>query len=249
MKNTIAIHIENLCFQYPKQNKAVLSNINLEVKTGERFGLFGPNGAGKTTLMSCITGVINYNQGSIQLLGNEVRANLKAVKASFGFVPQDFAFYPELNPLENLDFFGAWYGLPKQTIKTRAKEILSILGLEKVMNKPVHEFSGGMKRRVNLAIGVLHNPPLIFLDEPTVGVDVQSRIAIINYLKSLSAQGTTLVYTSHQLNEAEELCERIALIDEGRIVANDSLSHLLNEHKQVGLEGLFLNLTGKAIRD
>ena len=126
---------------------------------------------------------------------------------------------------------------------------MHILGLSDVHNKPVHLFSGGMKRRVNLAIAVMHNPRILFLDEPTVGVDVQSRHAIIHYLKSLNENGTTLVYTSHQLVEAEELCEQIALIDEGRIIACDSLINLLQEHRQDGLEGLFLSLTGRAYRD
>jgi ABC-2 type transport system ATP-binding protein len=123
------------------------------------------------------------------------------------------------------------------------------LGLEDVANKPVNKFSGGMKRRVNLAIGVIHQPQVLFLDEPTVGVDVQSRHAIIDYLKELNAAGSTLIYTSHQLNEAEDLCTKIALIDEGKIITNDTLQNLMAEHQQDGLEGLFLNLTGRAYRD
>ena len=165
------------------------------------------------------------------------------------FVPQDFSFYQELTPAENLEFFGAWSGLRRAAIKKRTTELLDILGLSDMRNKPIQHFSGGMKRRVNLAIGVIHNPRILFLDEPTVGVDVQSRHAIIHYLKSLNEKGTTLVYTSHQLGEAEELCEQVALIDEGKIIACDDLSHLLQAHQQEGLEGLFLSLTGRAYRD
>jgi len=139
--------------------------------------------------------------------------------------------------------------LHKKEVIHRTDELLEALGLADVRNKAVHKFSGGMKRRVNLAIGVIHHPQVLFLDEPTVGVDVQSRHAIIHYLKQLNSEGTTLIYTSHQLNEAEDLCESIALIDEGKIIAHDLLDHLLEEHRQDGLEGLFLNLTGKAYRD
>jgi len=139
--------------------------------------------------------------------------------------------------------------LNKQEIKTRTDELLHILGLENVRNKQVDKFSGGMKRRVNLAIGVIHNPAILILDEPTVGVDVQTRHAIINYLMELNKNGTTLIYTSHQLSEAEGLCEDVALIDVGKIITQDSLTNLLKEHQQDSLEDLFLNLTGKEYRN
>ncbi|MDB5210183.1 MAG: transporter ATP-binding protein, partial [Sediminibacterium sp.] len=155
----------------------------------------------------------------------------------------------ELSPVENMQFFGAWSGLKSAAIKQRTDELLDVLGLTEVRNKPVEKFSGGMKRRVNLAIGVIHEPSILFLDEPTVGVDVQTRHAIINYLKEMNKKGTTLVYTSHQLSEAEDLCEEIALIDQGRIIANGRTDSLLLAHKQNGLEELFLELTGKNYRN
>ena len=167
----------------------------------------------------------------------------------FGLIPQDLSIYQELSPAENLEFFGAWSGLQRQEIKTRTNELLGILGLEEVRDMPVQKFSGGMKRRVNLAVGVIHNSKILFLDEPTVGVDVQTRFAIINYLKELNKNGTTLIYTSHQLSEAEGLCDKIALIDEGKIIAHDDLNVLLAQYRQEGLEGLFLNLTGKNYRN
>jgi ABC-2 type transport system ATP-binding protein len=173
----------------------------------------------------------------------------KAGNKFFGFIPQDFSFYQELSPVENLEFFGAWSGLHRRQIKKRTSELLEVLGLSDVSDLPVQKFSSGMKRRVNLAIGVIHDPPILFLDEPTVGVDVQTRHAIVAYLKELNKKGTTLIYTSHQLNEAEGLCDKIALIDEGRIIAHDWLSNLLRDHKKQGLEELFINLTGKAYRD
>lgn len=245
---TPAINISHLSFKYKEQDH-LFSDLSLTVEAGDRFGLFGPNGAGKTTLMSLITGLHPFNEGSIELFGNSIQAKNKEIKSLFGFVPQDFSFYEELTPTENLEFFGAWYGLSKPEIHRRSEELFKMLDLAAVKNKAVKKFSGGMKRKVNLAIGVMHNPRLLFLDEPTVGVDIETRHAIINYLKKLNASGTTLVYTSHQLSEAEELCNKIALINEGRIIACDTLDNLLAEHQQDGLEGLFVHLTGKAYKD
>lgn len=244
-----AVRILNLGFAYPRQSTPCFTNLNLEVLEGERFGLFGPNGAGKTTLMNCMTGLLSSQQGSIQLLGHEIAHHKKSINRLFGFVPQDLSFYQELSPAENLAFFGAWSGLQKTEIKNKTAELLEVLGLTEVRNKKVQEFSGGMKRRINLAIGVIHNPQILFLDEPTVGVDVHTRHAIINYLKKLNEGGTTLIYTSHQLSEAEALCNKVALIDDGKIIAHDSLTRLLSDHKEEGLEGLFINLTGKSFRD
>jgi ABC-2 type transport system ATP-binding protein len=247
--NSHAIKIQELEFQYPRREGIQFRNFNLEITAGERFGLFGPNGAGKTTLMNLMTGILKYSAGSISLLGHEIKHHPKYVNKIFGFVPQDFSFYPELSPKENLAFYGAWYGLSGKQIKIRTESLLEILGLTGVRNRVLKTFSGGMKRRVNLAIGVMHEPKVLFLDEPTVGVDVQSRHAIIHYLKKQNEAGTTLVYTSHQLEEAAELCNKIALIDEGKIIAHGSLEGLLTEHGHEGLEGLFLALTGKIFRD
>ena len=246
---SLALDINNLNFRYAEQVKNCLQDFSLQVKTGERFGLFGPNGAGKTTLMHILTGLVSFNNGSVKLLDNELNNHKKSLNNLFGFVPQDFSFYQELSPVENLNFFGAWCGLSKPEIKKRSEELLETLNLTDVRNKPVAKFSGGMKRRVNLAIGVLNNPSILFLDEPTVGVDIQTRHAIIDYLKQLNQNGTTLFYTSHQLHEAESLCTKIALIDEGKLIAYNSLPNLLAQHKATNLEELFLTLTGKAYRD
>jgi ABC-2 type transport system ATP-binding protein len=244
-----AVSIENIGFRYADNTDMSFSHLNLQVAKGERFGLFGPNGAGKTTLMNLMTGVLSANEGSIKLLGHDVGGQNKEVNKLFGFVPQDFSFYQELSPVENLEFFGAWAGLNKTQIVNRTNELLHILGLDDVRNKAVEKFSGGMKRRVNLAIGVIHDPQILFLDEPTVGVDVQTRHAIINYLRKLNENGTTLIYTSHQLNEAEDLCEQIAMIDEGKIIKQGHIDDLLKEHSHNSLEDLFINLTGKAYRN
>jgi ABC-2 type transport system ATP-binding protein len=242
--NTPAVSIQQVGFRYPGQ-PGLLSDLNLEIAAGESFGLFGPNGAGKTTLMNLMTGLLPVASGRIFLLGKEVKKHDKSFTRLFGFVPQDFSYYQELTPTENLEFFGAWAGLNSPRIKQRTAELLEVMALTDVRDKAVSKFSGGMKRRVNLAIAVMHQPQILFLDEPTVGVDVQTRHAIINYLKELNNNGTTLIYTSHQLSEAEELCDKIALIDKGRIIAHDRLDHLLAEHREEGLEGLFISLTGK----
>ena len=249
MMKPLAVNIQDLSFGYPGQATPIFSNFNLTIKEGERFGLFGPNGSGKTTLINLITGVFSFSNGSIKLMGNEIKKHDKSINKLFGFIPQDLSFYQELSPTENLEFFGAWSGLQRRQIKTRTKELLDILGLTEVRNTPVQKFSGGMKRRVNMAIGVIHNPRILFLDEPTVGVDVQTRVAIINYLIELNRNGTTLIYTSHQLSEAEGLCDKIALIDEGKIIVHDDLNTLLMEYRQEGLEGLFIKLTGKNFRN
>jgi ABC-2 type transport system ATP-binding protein len=247
--NHPAIKIQGLSFQYPQQAGLYFRNFNLQIGAGERFGLFGPNGAGKTTLMNLMTGLLSYGEGSIQLLGQEIRNHPKSANRKFGFVPQDFSFYPELSPRDNLAFYGAWYGLTKKHIQKRSAELLDILGLTTVADKELRSFSGGMKRRFNLAIGVIHEPEVLFLDEPTVGVDVQSRHAIIHYLKELNNKGATLVYTSHQLEEAAGLCTTVALMDDGKIIAQDSLDELLVKHGHEGMEALFLDLTGKSFRD
>ncbi|MBK5286718.1 MAG: ABC transporter ATP-binding protein [Bacteroidia bacterium] len=243
-----AVLIDQVHFRYSKRTQLCLENISLKIFAGERFGLFGPNGAGKTTLISIMTGLLRPKSGSVQLFGTDVNADRKT-KSLFGYVPQDLAFYDELTPVENLEFFGAWSGLNRIQIKKRTDELLTVLGLNEVRNKVLKSFSGGMKRRLNIAIGVIHEPKILFLDEPTVGVDVQTRIAIIDYLKQLNAQGATLIYTSHLLQEAQDLCKHIALIDNGKIILNDDLEKLLHQHEKSGLEELFLNLTGSEYRD
>jgi len=249
LKRPPAIDIQNMGFRYSGGSGVTFSKLNLKVAKGERFGLFGPNGAGKTTLISLMTGLLRAEEGYIKLFGREIGKERNRVDNLFGFVPQDFSFYQELSPVENMEFFGAWSGLDQKMIRKRTDELLHILGLEEVRDKPVEKFSGGMKRRVNLAIGVIHEPEILFLDEPTVGVDVQTRHAIINYLLELNKNGTTLIYTSHQLSEAEGLCQHVALIDDGKIIAHNSLEGLLKEYKEDSLEHLFLNLTGKDYRN
>lgn len=245
----LAIEVRDLSFRYPGANRPIFEDLHLDVHSGMRFGLFGPNGAGKTTLMSLMTGLIKPSSGSVRLYGMDLHTRDKAGHSLFGFVPQDFSFYEELTPIQNLEFFGAWSGLSAAQTRERSLFLLDILGLSDFKDHRAEIFSGGMKRRLNLAIGVIHSPRILFLDEPTVGVDVQTGYAILRYLKALNEEGTTLVYTSHQLGEAESLCQEIALIDQGCIIAEGGLSELLSDHKQDDLQGLFLELTGKTYRD
>lgn len=245
----LAVEVKNLSHSYKGADTELMQQLNLEVREGVSFGLFGPNGAGKTTLMSLMTGVIQVQEGSVKLMGHDIGTNPKEVRYQFGFVPQSLALYEELTPIQNLEYFGAMLGLARKQLHERADELLSVLGLTHVAKKPVKQFSGGMKRRVNLAVGVIHRPKLLFLDEPTVGVDVQTRHAIISYLKELNAEGTTLFYTSHHLGEAQELCNEVALMDSGKILVKDGLTEMLQHHDEVSLENLFLKLTGKEYRD
>lgn len=154
----LAINIKDLSFSYKASTKKVLSHLTLQIEQGDRFGIFGPNGAGKTTLMNILTGLQTYSNCSVELMGYEVKDNKQIINTLFGFVPQDFSFYHELSPAENMEFFGAWTGLNKNQIKQRTDDLLHIMHLQDVRNKPVNTFSGGMKRRVNLAIAVMHEP-------------------------------------------------------------------------------------------
>ena len=244
-----ALTVSSLTYFYKNTEKAVLSNINLHVSEGEVFGVFGPNGAGKTTFLSLITGILTCQSGVISILGKDAATQRKSINQLVGYVPQDFAFYEELSSLENLKFFGAMYGLKEKSLDKRANELLDVFGLMHVADRQVKEFSGGMKRRLNIAIGLLHKPQLLILDEPTVGVDVQSRLAIMSYLKKINSEGTTIIYTSHLLKEAEEFCTRIALIDKGKVIAIDTLANFIKQNQCKSLEEVFIKLTGNNYRD
>jgi ABC-2 type transport system ATP-binding protein len=189
-----------------------------------------------------MTGLLRPS-GTLRIFGETYKESKRKILSRLGFVPQDFAFYMELDVSANLEFFGSLYGLTSEKIRSRSTGLMKIFGLDAVAGKPAHQLSGGMKRRLNLIIGLLHEPQILFLDEPTVGVDVHTRQLIIRFLKDLNSAGTTLVYTSHQLDEAQELCDEVALIDAGKILAKGALRDLLTSHNSKDLEGLFLSLT------
>jgi ABC-2 type transport system ATP-binding protein len=243
------IEINDVTKYYGKATQPSLDNINLSIFSGEKFGIFGPNGAGKTTLISILCNILQPTNGAVNYSVDGKSMSASQILNHIGFVPQDFAFYAELTAKQNLHFFGGAYGVEPSVLKERTESLLETLGLSHVANKRVKTFSGGMKRRVNLAIGLIHEPRIVFLDEPTVGVDVQSKMSIISLLEDLNKRGTTLIYTSHHLREAEDFCTRIALMDHGNIIAVDSVSALLKEHDVANMEELMINLTGKQLRD
>jgi ABC-2 type transport system ATP-binding protein len=182
--------------------------------------------------------------------GWESKRNREEIQHIIGVVPQDIALYPTLTARENLVFIGSMYGLTGKGLKERVNECLSIFGLEKFGNRLIRTYSGGMKRRINLIAGILHQPRILFLDEPTVGIDVQSRTVIIDYLKQLNAEGTTIIYSSHYMEEAELLCSSIAIIDQGKIITQGRPSEMIGSQPEyTNLESIFLNLTGRKLRD
>jgi ABC-2 type transport system ATP-binding protein len=206
--------------------KAV-DGISLQVARGEVFGLLGPNGAGKTTAISMLTGLFPPDSGSITVDGLDLATDANAVKAKLGLVPQELALYPTLSARQNLMFFGRIYDLKGQELRDRVHEVLEMVGLLDRAGDAVDKYSGGMKRRVNIAAGLLHKPEMLFLDEPTVGVDPQSRNAIFEGVEELNRAGMSVIYTTHYMEEAERLCHRVAIIDQGRIIALDTPNTLI----------------------
>jgi len=244
------IQIQSLSKKYKDADAFSLNDLTLTINEGQIFGLLGPNGAGKTTLISMLCGLIKPTFGSFTINNLMYADNALEIKKTIGVVPQEYALYPTLTAKENLLYFGSMYGLKGKALKNKVNETLDFLGLLKFADKQVETFSGGMKRRVNLIAGILHNPKVLFLDEPTVGVDVQSKNAIIDYLKQLNQSGTTIIYTSHHLSEAEDFCTDIAIIDRGTIYAKGTPKDLISKTPSArNLEDVFIALTGKELRD
>lgn len=245
-----AISIENLVHRYKDAEQIAVNDITLEIKKGEIFGLLGPNGAGKTTTISILSGLIKPTQGKVFIHGFDLKQQSDESKKVIGVVPQEIALYPTLTANENLDFFGSMYGISKAALNEKIKHYLNLFGLENTGNKRVEQFSGGMKRRLNLIASLLHDPKILILDEPTASVDVQSRNLIIEFLRDLNKKGTTILYTSHYLEEAENLCTDIAIIDDGKIIIQGSPQQIIGSQPGFdNLETVFLKLTGKKLRD
>jgi ABC-2 type transport system ATP-binding protein len=244
------IKIEALSKKYKNAEMYSLNNVSLDIKEGHIFGLLGPNGAGKTTLISMLCGLIKPTSGHFTINELNYTNHASKIKKIIGVVPQEYALYPTLTARENLHYFGSMYGLKGADLKDKVTETLDLLGLLRFADKRIETFSGGMKRRVNLIAGILHHPKVLFLDEPTVGVDVHSKNAILDYLKLLNQNGTTIIYTSHHLAEAEHFCTNIAILDRGKIYAQDTPSNLITSTDQArNLEDVFISLTGKDFRD
>jgi ABC-2 type transport system ATP-binding protein len=208
-------------------DRAAVDGVGFRILAGETYGLLGPNGAGKTTTISMICGILARDEGSVVVAGRPLTTGSTEAKGAIGYVPQDLAIYPDLSARENLRFFGRLYSLSGTELERRVGEVLSIVDLVDRADERTEHFSGGMKRRLNIAIGLLHTPKLLILDEPTVGVDPQSRNAILASVESLRAEGMGILYTTHYMEEAERLCDRVGIIDEGRIIAEGTRRELV----------------------
>lgn len=248
------VTVQNLIKRYGKFE--AVKGISFSISKGEIFGLLGPNGAGKSTVINMMCGYLYPTEGEIAICSFSIQKQEKFIKYLIGVVPQELALYVDRTALENLRFFGEIYGLSALERKARADEVLNFVGLYERRKDPVKIFSGGMQRRLNIAIALMHSPRFLLMDEPTVGVDPQSREHIFETIEQLREEGTTILYTTHYMEEAERLCQQIAIMDEGRIIAQGTLSQLLAMldsariiQRPHGLQELFLQLTGKSLRD
>jgi ABC-2 type transport system ATP-binding protein len=244
-----AILARSLCKQYKGAVSPALQDLNLKVEKGEFFGLLGPNGAGKTTALSIFSGLFPPDSGTLQIAGRQFSRQAKAIKQIFGLVPQEIALYDNLTAQEHLVCFGRLHGLSRERLRRRVADCLEIAGLVDRASQLVSTYSGGMKRRLNIAAALIHEPQILFLDEPTVGVDAQSRNMIHEQLQEANQGGTTIIYSSHSMDEAQKLCTRIGIIEQGSIIRQGVPADLIAESGLNTLEELFLHLTGRQLRD
>jgi ABC-2 type transport system ATP-binding protein len=220
------VSIKGLVKKYGE--RAAVQNVSFSIQKGEIFGLLGPNGAGKTTTLSILATLLIPDEGNVTISDYDLVREADQVKRLIGFVPQEIALYPTLSAWDNLAFFGRIYGLKGMNLKERIAAVLTLVGLSDRAADTVQTFSGGMKRRLNIGAGLIHKPRILFLDEPTVGVDPQSRNFIFEHVERLNKEGMTIVYTTHYMEEAERLCQRVAIMDQGRVLALDTTKGLLD---------------------
>lgn len=226
-----------------------VDGLSLNINKGELFGLLGPNGAGKTTIINILCGLLTPTKGSVSVGGYNVQKELQNVKELIGVCTQETAVYPFLTGRENVELFGNLHAMPKQRIKKNAEDLLEHLGLIEDANRRVGKYSGGMKRRINLIMALVHDPEIAFLDEPTVAMDPQSRRAVWDFIRELRKQGRTIILTTHYMEEAEELCDRVGIVDHGKLIALGSPRHLKDKFSAKDLEEVFIQLTGRRIRE
>lgn len=244
------IRTAQLSKRYAGSEAYAVKDLSLTIDRSEIFGLLGPNGAGKTTLISMLCGMLKPTSGELTIDGLDYRRHKRRIQQRIGVVPQEYALYPTLTARENLIYFGSLYDLPRKELQSRVAEGLEQVGLAQFQHQRVETFSGGMKRRINLLSAILHRPAVLFLDEPTVGVDVQSKKAIMELLVSLHESGTTIVYTSHMLNEAQDFCTQVVVVDQGRIALSGRPAELVANHPEASsLEDVFVDVVGKQLRD
>ncbi|REK64588.1 MAG: ABC transporter ATP-binding protein [Brevibacillus sp.] len=232
-----AIEIHGLGKSYG--SKTALKDISFTVREGSCFGLLGPNGAGKSTTMKILAGLLEFDAGGVKVLGEDIRRSGDRIKAKLGYVPQSITLYEKLNSLDNLTYFGEMYGVRGGELKKRIREVLEQVGLADRAKDPIASFSGGMKRRINIAAALLHKPKLIIMDEPTVGIDPQSRNHIFEMIRSLKREGVTVLYSTHYMEEVEALCDRLAIIDHGSVIAQGELNEVLD---RFGSQAVYLEL-------
>lgn len=245
-----AVSVKDLVKRYKTTGEVALRGISLTVNEGEFLGLLGPNSAGKTTFTSIICGLINPTSGSVAIFDRDVRGSLGNYKKRIGLVPQEIALYSGLTVKENIYFYGHLMGYHGDDLRKRANTLIEIFNLGEHLSKLLAHCSGGIKRRVNLISGIIHDPDLLILDEPTLGVDIQLREMIFSYLAGLNKKGTTIIYTTHYMKEAELLCSRVSIIDHGYLIADGSASALISDNEGcTDLGQVFLKLTGRDLRD
>ena len=242
-----AIKISNLTKKF--EDKLALDDLTLEIQKGELFGLLGPNGAGKTTAISILCGLIKATSGTAQINGCDVQKDVQKVKEQIGVCIQETAIYPYLNGKENLELFGKLYGMDAKAIKERSKLLLTKVGLTEDAKRLTSKYSGGMKRRLSLALALIHDPQIAFLDEPTVAMDPQSRHAVWDLIKEQKTRGKTIILTTHHMEEAEELCDRVGIIDHGKLIALGTPKELIAKNHVKNLEEVFIQLTGRNMRE
>jgi ABC-2 type transport system ATP-binding protein len=245
--NESAIKIESLTKRF--EDKTALEDLNLQVSKGELFGLLGPNGAGKTTTINILCGLVKPTSGTAKIYGFDVQKEAQAVKELIGVCPQETAVYPYLTGKENLELFGNLNGMNKKAVKERSKMLLDKMDLVEDAKRVAAKYSGGMKRRLSLSIALIHDPQVVFLDEPTVAMDPQSRHAVWDFIKDQKAQGKTIVLTTHYMEEAEELCDRVGIIDHGKLISLGAPKDLIAKSQVKNLEEVFISLTGRTIRE
>jgi ABC-2 type transport system ATP-binding protein len=245
--NQPTIILDNLVKKF--EDVTAVDGISLQISKGELFGLLGPNGAGKTTTINVLCGLLKPTSGSATVGGYDVQKETAKVKELIGVCPQDTPVYSYLTGRENVEFFGNLHAMPKEKLKKNVDTLLQQLGLVEDSKRRVGKYSGGMKRRLNLIIALVHDPEIAFLDEPTVAMDPQSRHAVWDFIRDLKKNGKTVILTTHYMEEAEMLCDRVGIIDHGKLIALGAPVDLMREYKAKNLEDVFIQLTGRKIRE
>lgn len=251
-KDTSILKLNGLSKKF--DGKTVVDHISFDIKEGEIFGLLGPNGAGKSTTLNMICSLLKPTSGNIEVFGMDTDKHMKKIKSRIGYIPQELAIHGNLKAWENVELFTSLYGVRGQELKSAIDNSLEFVGLLDKRNSYAKTFSGGMKRRLNIACAIGHKPELMIFDEPTVGIDPQSRNFILEKIKTANKNGATIIYTSHYMEEVESICTRIAIMDNGRIIAMGTREELVSlvtsePDSDITLEEVFLTLTGKKLRD